>query len=60
MQGTMSSIARKKNHQFVSDGASRNHVQSAGIQVRVLGDTVVTEINHGDWIKISNVHLACT
>ena len=30
----------------------------AGIQVRGLGDTVVTEIDQGDWIKVSGVNFS--
>ena len=30
----------------------------AGIQVRGLGDTVVTEIDQGDWLKVSGVHFS--
>ena len=56
--GTMNGIAQKKTidpHQTVQAETMSNQ---AGIQVRGLGDTVVTEIDQGDWLKVSGVHFS--
>jgi len=53
--GTMKGIAQQKSvNPYVKNPAEMMSNQ-AGINVRGLGDTVVTEIDKGDWIKVSGV-----
>ena len=53
--GTMKGIAQQKSvNPYVKNPAEMMSDQ-AGINVRGLGDTVVTEIDKGDWIKVSGV-----
>ena len=51
----MKGIAQQKSvNPYVKNPAEMMSDQ-AGINVRGLGDTVVTEIDKGDWIKVSGV-----
>ena len=56
--GTMTGIAQKKTINPYQTVQAETMSNQAGIQVRGLGDTVVTEIDQGDWIKISGVYFS--
>ena len=53
--GTMSGIAQKKSISPYSKVQAEPMSNQAGINVRGLGNTVVTDIDKGDWIKVSGV-----
>ena len=53
--GTMSGIAQKKSISPYSKVQAETMSNQAGINVRGLGNTVVTDIDKGDWIKVSGV-----
>ena len=56
--GTMKGIAQQKSvNPYVKNPAEMMSDQ-AGINVRGLGDTVVTEIDKGDWVKVSSVNFS--
>lgn len=56
--GTMTGIAQKKTINPYQTVQAETMSNQAGIQVRGLGDTVVTEIDQGDWLKVSGVHFS--
>ena len=56
--GTMTGIAQKKNINPYQTVQAETMSNQAGIQVRGLDDTVVTEIDQGDWIKVSGVNFS--
>ena len=56
--GTMTGIAQKKTIDPYQTVQAETMSNQAGIQVRGLGDTVVTEIDQGDWLKVSGVHFS--
>lgn len=56
--GTMTGIAQKKTINPYQTVQAETMSNQAGIQVRGLGDTVVTEIDQGDWIKVSGVNFS--
>ena len=56
--GTMNGIAQKKTIDPYQTVQAETMSNQAGIQVRGLGDTVVTEIDQGDWIKVSGVNFS--
>lgn len=56
--GTMNGIAQKKTIDPYQTVQAETMSNQAGIQVRGLGDTVVTEIDQGDWLKVSGVHFS--
>ena len=56
--GTMNGIAQKKTINPYQTVQAETMSNQAGIQVRGLGDTVVTEIEQGDWLKVSGVHFS--
>ena len=56
--GTMTGIAQKKTIDPYQTVQAETMSNQAGIQVRGLGDTVVTEIDQGDWIKVSRVYFS--
>ena len=56
--GTMTGIAQKKTINPYQTVQAETMSNQAGIQVRGLGDTVVTEIEQGDWLKVSGVHFS--
>ena len=56
--GTMTGIAQKKTINPYQTVQAETMSKQAGIQVRGLGDTVVTEIDQGDWIKVSGVNFS--
>lgn len=56
--GTMTGIAQKKTIDPYQTVQAETMSNQAGIQVRGLGDTVVTEIDQGDWIKVSGVNFS--
>lgn len=56
--GTMTGIVQKKTIDPYQTVQAETMSNQAGIQVRGLGDTVVTEIDQGDWIKVSGVHFS--
>ena len=56
--GTMTGIAQKKTINPYQTVQAETMSNQAGIQVRGLGDTVVTEIDQGDWIKVSGVYFS--
>lgn len=56
--GTMTSIAQKKTINPYQTVQAETMSNQAGIQVRGLGDTVVIEIDQGDWLKVSGVHFS--
>lgn len=54
----MKGIAQQKSvNPYVKNPAEMMSDQ-AGINVRGLGDTVVTEIDKGDWVKVSSVNFS--
>lgn len=56
--GTMTGIAQKKTINPYQTVQAETMSNQAGIQVRGLDDTVVTEIDQGDWIKVSRVYFS--
>ena len=56
--GTMTGIAQKKTIDPYQTVQAETMSNQAGIQVRGLDDTVVTEIDQGDWLKVSGVHFS--
>lgn len=56
--GTMTGIAQKKTINPYQTVQAETMSNQAGIQVRGLGDTVVIEIDQGDWLKVSGVHFS--
>ena len=54
----MTGIAQKKTINPYQTVQAETMSNQAGIQVRGLGDTVVTEIDQGDWLKVSGVHFS--
>lgn len=56
--GTMTGIAQKRTINPYQTVQAETMSNQAGIQVRGLGDTVVTEIDQGDWIKVSGVYFS--
>lgn len=56
--GTMTGIAQKKTINPYQTVQAETMSNQAGIHVRGLGDTVVTEIDQGDWLKVSGVHFS--
>ena len=56
--GTMNGIAQKKTIDPYQKVQAETMSNQAGIQVLGLGDTVVTEIDQGDWLKVSGVHFS--
>lgn len=54
--GTMAGIAQLKTLDPYKKVQAETMSQQAGINVSGLGDTVVTEIDKGDWIKVSGVN----
>lgn len=56
--GTMTGIAQKKTIDPYQTVQAETMSNQAGIQVRGLSDTVVTEIDQGDWIKVSRVNFS--
>ena len=56
--GTMNGIAQKKTIDPYQTVQAETMSNQAGIQVRGLDDTVVTEIDQGDWIKVSRVYFS--
>ena len=56
--GTMTGIVQKKTIDPYQTVQAETMSNQAGIQVRGLGDTVVTEIDQGDWLKVSGVHFS--
>lgn len=56
--GTMTGIAQKKTINPYQTVQAETMSNQAGIQVRGLGNTVVTEIDQGDWLKVSGVHFS--
>ena len=53
--GTMTGIVQQKQVNPYQKVQAETMSNQAGIQVSGLGDTVVTEIDKGDWVKISGV-----
>ena len=56
--GTMTGIAQKKTIDPYQTVQAETMSNQAGIQVRGLDDTVVTEIDQGDWLKVSGVYFS--
>ena len=53
--GTMTGIAQQKQVNPYQKVQAETMSNQAGIQISGLGNTIVTEIDKGDWVKISSV-----
>lgn len=58
VKGTMSGIAQLKTINPYEKVQAETMSSQAGINVSGLGDTVVSEIDKGDWIKVSGVNFS--